>query len=43
MERRIVEKFIEDLTENFLRTDLRSLITEDGAWNGFLETAELSR
>uniref|UniRef100_A0A8C6HMN9 Apolipoprotein L 10A n=1 Tax=Mus spicilegus TaxID=10103 RepID=A0A8C6HMN9_MUSSI len=42
VERRIVEKFIEDLTENFLRTDLRSLITEDGAWNGFLETAELS-
>lgn len=42
VERRLVEKFIEDLTENFLRTDLRSLITEDGAWNGFLETAELS-
>jgi apolipoprotein L len=43
VERRIVEKAIDNFTEKFLRTDLRSLITEDGAWNGFVEAAELSR
>lgn len=42
VERRIVEKVIDDFTEKFLRTDLRSLITEEGAWNGFVEAAELT-
>uniref|UniRef100_A0A8C6HN11 Apolipoprotein L 10B n=1 Tax=Mus spicilegus TaxID=10103 RepID=A0A8C6HN11_MUSSI len=30
------------VTEKFLKTDLRSLITEDGAWKAFEEAAELS-
>lgn len=41
VECRTFEKVIDNATED-LRTDLRSLITEDGAWNGFVEAAELS-
>nr|XP_034373315.1 apolipoprotein L3-like [Arvicanthis niloticus] len=39
----IVEDFTDILTEVLCRTDLRSLITEDGAWDGFVKAAELSR
>ncbi|XP_052017615.1 apolipoprotein L3-like isoform X8 [Apodemus sylvaticus] len=40
--RRIVEELTDFLTESLIKTDLRSLITEDGAWKGFVEGAGLS-
>ncbi|XP_028634741.1 apolipoprotein L3-like [Grammomys surdaster] len=39
---RVVEELTDFLTEVLCRTDLKSLITEDGVWNGFVEAAELS-
>jgi apolipoprotein L len=42
VECRTFEKVIDNATEDLI-TDLRSLITEDGAWNGFVEAVELSR
>ncbi|XP_052017613.1 apolipoprotein L3-like isoform X6 [Apodemus sylvaticus] len=40
--RRSVEELTDFLTESLIKTDLRSLITEDGTWNGFVEGAGLS-
>ncbi|XP_028634684.1 apolipoprotein L3-like [Grammomys surdaster] len=40
--RRNVEEFTDFLTEVLCKTDLRSLITEDEVWKGFVEAAELS-
>ncbi|XP_034373312.1 apolipoprotein L3-like [Arvicanthis niloticus] len=40
---RIVQESTDFLTEVLSKKDLRSLITEDGAWKGFVEAAELSR
>lgn len=40
--RRSVEELTDFLTESLIKTDLRRLITEDGAWKGFVEGAELS-
>ncbi|XP_021045453.1 apolipoprotein L3-like, partial [Mus pahari] len=39
----IAHKVFDNLTEALSKTDLRSLITEDGAWKGFVKAAELSR
>ncbi|XP_029390644.1 apolipoprotein L3-like [Mus pahari] len=41
VERRIVENLFDKITEK-LRTDLRSLITEDGDWSGFVKAAGFS-
>lgn len=43
MTRRIVEEVVDYLTDTLGRVDLERLITEDGAWKAFVETAELSR
>ncbi|XP_052017614.1 apolipoprotein L3-like isoform X7 [Apodemus sylvaticus] len=40
--RGIVEELTDKLTDTYLKRDLRRLITEDGAWKGFVEAAELS-
>ncbi|XP_052017602.1 apolipoprotein L3-like isoform X2 [Apodemus sylvaticus] len=39
---RIIEELTDFLIEAVLKTDLRRLITEDGAWERFVEAAELS-
>ncbi|XP_028634683.1 apolipoprotein L3-like [Grammomys surdaster] len=38
----IAEEYIGFLKEVLCKSDLKTLITEDGAWNGFVEAAELS-
>lgn len=40
--RRSVEELTDFLTEVLCKRDLKSLITEDGVWKGFVEAAELS-
>ncbi|XP_036032687.1 apolipoprotein L3-like [Onychomys torridus] len=40
--RRCIEELTDYLTDTLCREDLKSLITEDGAWKAFVETAELS-
>ncbi|XP_052605181.1 apolipoprotein L3-like [Peromyscus californicus insignis] len=40
--RRCIEELTDYLTDTLCREDLESLITEEGAWKAFVETAELS-
>ncbi|XP_059104002.1 apolipoprotein L3-like [Peromyscus eremicus] len=42
MARRFIEELTDYLTDTLCRVDLESLITEEGAWKAFVETAELS-
>lgn len=41
--RRSVEELTDFLTDSLCKRDLKSLITDDGVWKGFVKAAELSR